>query len=115
MLIILAPGSYSPEKSHTDSTPKYSFGLKTIYEKVNDNPAPCAYKPEKKTKLYKKQSYSFGQKVNHEKPSQTPGEFLYKLLPKYIVISNTIFILQHQEHIKRKRFDLIIVQNIHSV
>lgn len=34
----VAPGTYSPEKVNLDKSPRYSFGLKTSYEKTSDIP-----------------------------------------------------------------------------
>jgi Sperm-tail PG-rich repeat len=69
----IAPGAYSPEKSG-ESTPKYTFGLKTQVGKPTNYPAPGAYSPEKSVDaLTDTPKYTFGLKTNLEKPSTTPG------------------------------------------
>lgn len=37
-MIFSAPGAYSPEKMKLDTTPKYSFGLRTSLDKPSDTP-----------------------------------------------------------------------------
>jgi hypothetical protein len=74
--ILKAPGAYSPEKSADllESTPKYTFGLKTQVGKPSNYPAPGAYSPEKNIDaLTDTPKYTFGLKTNLEKPSNTPG------------------------------------------
>lgn len=97
----VAPGAYSPEKSSLDKAPhQYSFGLKTIHEKQNENPGKCvslhirlllfyntptksmlhkiapgAYQTENAPSKQQTPSYSFGVKVNHTKVSDTPCKF----------------------------------------
>jgi len=57
-----------------DTTPKYTFGLKTQLEKPNDVPAPNAYATEKVlTALDSTPKYTFGSRTQVEKPADTPG------------------------------------------
>lgn len=46
MNIILAPGTYSPEKSNLSSSPRYSFGIKHSSHQSNEFPG------ERRTILY---------------------------------------------------------------
>lgn len=41
IIIKLAPGDYCPEKATVNTAPKYSFGLKTIQEKMDITPGKC--------------------------------------------------------------------------
>lgn len=36
--VCLAPGTYHPEKTRLDSTPQFTFGLRTSLDKPSDTP-----------------------------------------------------------------------------
>lgn len=72
---------YAPERNLTalDSTPKYSFGMKTQVEKPNDTPAPDTYKIERSNTIilyHRSPKYTFGIRPEINKPNDTPGTIL---------------------------------------
>ncbi|XP_043269482.1 sperm-tail PG-rich repeat-containing protein 2-like isoform X3 [Venturia canescens] len=73
-----APGSYSPEKLELDGAPRYTFGRKTVRDRIDHTPAPGTYSPER-TNQHKMPRYSFGTswaRLDH-KSEDTPAPGTY--------------------------------------
>lgn len=74
-MIFLAPCAYEPERINFEQSPSYSFGVKSVHDKPNTNPAPGAYEPEK-VNLNHTPAYTFGSRFVQDKRSDTPGNNL---------------------------------------
>lgn len=70
--LILAPGTYAPEKHNSDHQAAFSFGIRPEQKIKSDAPAPNQYSPEK-CKMEYQPAFSFGGRYDTEKPSKTPG------------------------------------------